>query len=250
MASGWPTVANLAGLLWQGGRDLLFPPWCPACGTPMACGTSAPLCPACLETVSWLTPPLCPCCGRPHAEGRDRLCGVCLQRAPIYDRVRSLFVYEGPIRSLILAWKFQGRQDAFRALCGLVRARPPETELSEPDLILPVPLHISRLRSRGFNQALQLCHYAFPHWRARIHSQGLIRTRPTTPQAGLDGAARRRNLRGAFALHPRLSIQGRSVLLVDDVFTTGTTMTECCQVLEGAGAARLELWSLARVADW
>ncbi len=117
---------------------------------------------------------------------------------------------------------------------------------SVPDLIFPVPLHKSRLRQRGFNQALLLAGSCFPRWRNSIVADGLLRVRATVPQTDLDGAGRRKNLKGAFALKDPDMVRGKTVLLVDDVFTTGSTVRECSRVLQAGGAERVEIFTLAR----
>ncbi len=120
------------------------------------------------------------------------------------------------------------------------------SDFTTPDLIFPVPLHKSRLRQRGFNQALLLAGSSFPQWRNRIIADGLLRIRATAPQTSLDGAGRRKNLKGAFALKDPDMARGKIILLVDDVFTTGSTVCECSRILQAGGAGRVEVFTLAR----
>jgi ComF family protein len=117
----------------------------------------------------------------------------------------------------------------------------------QPDHILPVPLYSSRLKDRGLNQALCLARLFFPGLEQSITASLLLRQRPTRPQTGLDGAARRRNLYGAFRVPDADLIRGKSLCVVDDVYTTGTTVTECCTVLKAAGAIDIKVITLARV---
>jgi ComF family protein len=117
----------------------------------------------------------------------------------------------------------------------------------EYDLLIPVPLHVSRLRWRGFNQSLLLTKELARSWEMPLDPFVLRRCRSTPPQVGLDERARRRNVRGAFTVVDRTSIKGRSVLLVDDVFTTGATVNECAATLRRAGARCVDVLVLARV---
>jgi ComF family protein len=126
-------------------------------------------------------------------------------------------------------------------------AAAPDDLLAQPDLIVPVPLHKKRLRQRGFNQALELARLFFPLEKARIRPTILMRTRWTTPQAGLGGRERRRNLAGAFQVGDGEKILAKKILLVDDVFTTGSTVNECAKVLRQSGAADIQVLTLARV---
>jgi ComF family protein len=116
----------------------------------------------------------------------------------------------------------------------------------EPDMVLPVPLHISRLRSRGFNQSLVLARACFPQWQDRIRVRLLVRNRATTPQTDLSGRARRNNLKNAFQVADKAEVAGRNILLVDDVFTTGSTVNECARVLKAAGCKRVEILTICR----
>jgi len=114
------------------------------------------------------------------------------------------------------------------------------------DLVLPVPLHPDRLRERGYNQALLLARECFGDTRVPIAANVLQKDRPTPPQMSLSASARRANLRGVFSVVRPESVRGRNILLVDDVFTTGSTAAACSQVLNQAGAARVEVFTLAR----
>jgi ComF family protein len=119
-------------------------------------------------------------------------------------------------------------------------------ELSCPDIIVPVPLHLHKLRSRGFNQSLLLAQVFFPDQKEKIR-HCLVRRRHTRPQTGLKGVERRKNVVGAFALRAGEGLTGKKICLVDDVFTTGTTVNECAKTLKRAGAASVEVATLAMV---
>lgn len=226
--------------------DLVFPPRCLGCGAALCASVGPLFCPPCLKALPWIEPPLCSCCGTPFQAGADHLCGTCLANPPPFTLARSLFRYEDPIRSRILALKFQGDLVLLPTLAALTACSSLFAVFTEPDHLLPVPLHPGRLRERGFNQAQHLARACFPQWRHKLALQMLVRQQPTLPQSTLSGRARRRNLRGAFAVADDARLDGAKVLLVDDVYTTGTTILECCRVLQRAGAARIEVCTLCR----
>ncbi len=243
-------TASLQRPLWRkfanGVLALLFPPRCHACqlGRPRHPGWQ--LCRSCRDQVTPLSGPCCRRCGQPLAAvvgPAERLCGDCLQRPPPFDSARSLVCYGPPVSTLLHRLKFHGDTAAARVLSGLGSPGPISC-----DLIIPVPLHRSRLQTRGLNQSLVLACRFFPAERDKIVVDLLVRRKKTIPQTGLDGTQRRRNLRGAFAVTRPGAIRGRTVLVVDDIYTTGTTLAECSKTLKAAGAARVHVWTVARVA--
>jgi ComF family protein len=141
-------------------------------------------------------------------------------------------------------YKYAGDVTLAPVLGRLMAERCPLT--IDHDLIVPVPLHAARLRSRGFNQSLLLAHPLARRHRVPIAPFLLARTRETLPQVGLHGRDRRRNIAGAFAIARRARVRDRSILLVDDVYTTGATVNECARVLREAGALRVDVLVLAR----
>jgi ComF family protein len=158
----------------------------------------------------------------------------------------SVVRYGPPVSGLLHSLKYGANTTVLPALCTILK---PFLDFAPSDCnyIVPVPLHFGRLRLRGLNQAVYLSQLIFPDNQAAIIPDLLQRKRATRPQTGLDGAGRRRNLRGAFALRPGSTVLGKSVCLVDDVFTTGTTLYECGRVLRAAGAAEIRAVTLARV---
>jgi ComF family protein len=232
--------------LLQAVKDLLFPPRCLACDKQLGRYRLPLLCNTCRPLLSPVVSPLCPCCGTPFPAGEDHLCGECLGDGFAFDYARSIFLYREPVSSLLVQFKFGGKLTGLVTLAELTKQAAGENLFKEPDLVLPVPLHIKRLRSRGFNQSLLLARSCFPKWQGKIRTDLLLRHQPTIPQTSLSGRARRNNLKGAFSIHRPEEIAGRNILLVDDVFTSGSTLHECAKTLAKAGAARIETFTLAR----
>lgn len=230
-------------LLLEALAELFFPAHCLGCGRQLASSRLPLLCASCGTGISLISPPNCPCCGAP---GSDNICPLCLHHSFAFDRARSLLIYQEPIRSLIHQLKFSGSLAGLSSFATLAKEVTPDALFHEPDFILPVPLHIQRLRWRGFNQSLLLAKVCFPAWRKKIEPDLLQRHRATVPQTQLDGVTRRSNLDGAFSLPAPELVRGRNVLLVDDVFTTGSTLDECAKVLRAAGAAEIAAFTLAK----
>lgn len=235
---------------WLAGvSDLLFPPFCPVCGRRLLPAGRGP-CPLCLQDISLVGSPLCTVCGREMADSTvgDHHCGRCLRRSPLYSSARSVAHYQDPVSSLLHRLKYQGDTSVLPALREIIRLRGPWM-LRERERVIPVPLHLTRLRRRGFNQALILANLFFAERKDSILIDTLIRKRHTTSQTGLDGKERRRNLHQAFAVRFPERVRGRMIVLVDDVFTTGTTVSECSRTLLGAGAEDVRVVTLARVRE-
>ncbi|MBA3013323.1 MAG: ComF family protein [Proteobacteria bacterium] len=239
-----PLVADIFHSL----KELCFPAVCLICRTGLPAFTEIHLCPDCLKKITLIQPPLCLCCGVEFtAYGDNHLCGACLTKPPHFSRARAIFRYDDASSTLIHGFKYGGRTvggQSFRALSIYAKTM---TDLDTPELIVPVPLHPRRLKERGFNQALVLAHILFPDQKKAIFADLLTRTRWTEPQVALSGHERRQNLGGAFSIKQANLIDGRRILLVDDVLTTGTTLNECAKMLKIHGAIQVEAVTLARV---
>jgi len=230
--------------------DLLLPSFCLACEKPLGSAPKLLFCKDCLEMLPCIQSPLCPCCGRVYlvATGGDHHCGACLATPRHFNWARALFLYEEPLKKVIHRFKYQGKTACLPSFAWFAKNLPLLAEVEGVDLIVPVPLHPTRLRERGFNQALLLARAFFPKDR-RVTASLLIRTRPTEPQTSFNGAARRTNLKNAFAVVKPQRLAGKKILLIDDVFTTGTTVNECARVLKKAGAVEVMVLTLARVKE-
>ena len=228
--------------------DAVLPPLCLGCGEIVA--ASGSLCAACWQGFSFISPPHCACCGMPFAEdlGQGALCAECLARPPRFGRARAALVYDDRTRRLVLPFKHGDRTDMARA-CGAWMARAGADLLAEADIVAPVPLHWRRLFMRRYNQALLLAAKLSRDADVPLAPDLVRRRRWTGSQAGLKARERQRNVRLAFDVHPRWSarLEGRSILLVDDVLTTGATVDACVRVLQKAGAHRVDVLTLARV---
>lgn len=227
--------------------DLCFPPHCLCCATPLLWGGNKDICKPCEDTLRFIAAPLCPVCGLMFVKsgGASHLCTLCIKKQYAFDRARSAFCYNKEIGVLIHSLKFAGKKTGLRTMAALVE-NSSLRDLSTPDIIVPVPLHLSKLRSRGFNQSQLLAKIFFPKQTGKI-DHCLVRTRPTRPQTGLKGKERRKNVVGAFAVRDAMQIKGKKICLVDDVFTTGTTVNECAKTLKKAGASSVEVATLAMV---
>lgn len=217
---------------------------CLLCDEPSA---GDPLCSACEADLPWLDA-RCTVCAVPLPV-RGLVCGECLKRPPAYDHVEVPWRFAFPVDTLITRFKHQahwpfGRLLGERLAHHLHHAYA--DGLSRPDLLLPVPLARRRLRQRGFNQAQMLARWLSRELAIALDDRTLERLLDTPPQQQLDAATRRRNLRQAFALRPGSDVCGRHLALVDDVLTTGATAEALARLLKRAGAARVDVYCLAR----
>ncbi|MGE5115638.1 MAG: ComF family protein [Betaproteobacteria bacterium] len=175
-------------------------------------------------------------------------CGTCLRQPPTFDRTIAAVSYDHPWDGLVAAFKFHAALDLAPVLAERIVQAVRAAGETPPDLVLPVPLGATRLRERGYNQAWELARRVARRQRRPADAALLARVRETPHQLALPRAARAANVRGAFLVEPRRAheLRGREVALVDDVLTTGATAGEIATVLRRAGAARVQLWVLAR----
>ena len=235
--------------------DTVLPPRCLGCGD-LVDGEGA-LCAACWPRLHFLAPPLCACCGFPFEfdPGADEpFCAACIANPPDYHRARAVFVYDDASRGLILDFKHGDRIWASSAF-GVWLARAGGELVDDADLVAPVPLHRTRLFARRYNQSALLAQAVARRRGLPVVPDLLVRRRATPSQGRLSASARRRNVRGAFALRPHMrdAIAGRRVLLIDDELTTGAPVRDCARVLLRAGPAADDVLKQARRArprDW
>lgn len=219
----------------------LFPAHCLLCGDDGARGRD--LCAACFGELPWNRRP-CPRCAAPlPPDADDKLCGNCLKALPSWDEAKSPLSYGYPVDRLIQRFKFDGDLPIGRLLAELL-ADYLAAGGEKPHCIVPVPLHPSRLKERGFNQAAELARPVGRRLNIPVRLGVCERVRDTAVQSKLDAAERKKNLRDAFAV--KKTVDGAHIALLDDVVTTGTTMETLTRALKDAGAARVSVWCVAR----
>jgi len=228
--------------------DAVLPPRCLRCGDMIA--TASGLCPDCWARIAWLAPPCCARCGQPFPfdAGTDALCGACLVRPPAYDRARAVFRYDTESRNLILSFKNADRTESVPIFATWL-ARSGAGLLERAELIVPVPLHWTRLAARRFNQAALLA-LALGRMTGRaVEPRTLERRRQTESQGHLGRLARFRNVKGSIGVADRFkpAVANRRILLIDDVITTGATVESCAKALISAGARGVDVLALAKV---
>jgi len=231
------------------GTDILFPRRCAACGEKLFTSSKRRICNDCRADIRFLHHPLCRSCGKELGgdDSREYLCGDCLVDLPPYRLARSVVQYSSPIGKLLYGLKY-GNDTTGMPGIGEIVSRFDMSPFAYCDTVMPVPLHPGRLRQRGLNQSVLLAKIFFrKQTETVLNSHSLLRIRNTIPQTTLDGRLRRQNLRGAFSLVDEDNVAGLTVCLVDDVFTTGTTVSECSRVLLDHGVKEVRVITLARV---
>lgn len=224
---------------------VLLSPSCAACRLALEAPTRSVVCAPCWRGIPPLVPPLCECCGDTLKSWRtastaERWCARCREARPAVVKTRAVGAYDGSLRAIVHALKYDGRRSLGRELSLLMYERCGDL-LAGADVVVPVPLHPLRRFTRGFNQAQDLC----TALRVPV-AQALVRTRNTSTQADLPAATRQANVRNAFQLARRAHVDGACIVLVDDVSTTGATLESCARVLLESGAREVRALIAAR----
>jgi ComF family protein len=232
-------------------QELIFPQSCLACDTGLIGRRDISFCQTCLEGVRLLREPFCTICSKPFVKssGENHFCSYCLSNRWYFTRARAVVHYDGPIAEAVKMFKYNGKMYVLETFTALTIKHFQDSPIPKPDLIIPVPLHAKRLRQRGFNQALVLGRKFFPQYKKIIDPYILARHKLTTSQTGLSGMERRKNVSNAFKVKRPEKVRDKKILLVDDVFTTGTTVNECARTLMEKGAGAVEVFTFARVND-
>jgi ComF family protein len=223
----------------------LLAPECAACGALLDHPLTGCVCKQCWDGILRITPPLCQFCGDPLPRGVD-CCDRCRRRDRVIDRARAIGEYDGALRQIVHALKYDRRLSTAPPLAALMAHAGMEM-LSEADFVVPVPLHWRREYKRGFNQARELARHL-----GLLVVDALVRVRATRSQVELAADRRPANVEGAFSIRQnwftaRADVTGRKVVLVDDVSTTGATLEICAGVLKRAGASEVYALTAARV---
>ncbi len=243
----WQNGRKLLALIGEMALQIVYPPRCLACGEALFGSAPAPLCAPCAARLQLLDDRACRFCNAPAgtyaALGAD--CERCRRRGLAFTRAAAVAVYAPPVREVIHAFKFKGLTAAAESLAAMMAERCRAAHFpSQIDAVVPVPLHRRRLRERGYNQAEMLARGVARRLQAPLRLDILVRLRYTPAQARLPHIQRLTNPGGAFAATASLS--GATVLLVDDVMTTGATLSDCARALRAAGARRAYALVFAR----
>jgi ComF family protein len=234
--------------------ELFLPRLCAGCEKAWLHGDQGFWCDPCLDELPWIEPPLCPRCGRPFPSSPsspDHLCGDCLQSLFLFDSARSATHHTGVVRRRIHQLKFGGQLHRAPPLAELLANVCRREASPAVDVVFPVPLHVKRLRQRGFNQAGLLAKVFGRKLGLPVRFNVLVRKYWTEPQTRLNREQRLENVKDAFQVpHPE-TVKGRRVLIIDDVYTTGTTLNECTKTLKTAGASEVHALTVCRaLPDW
>jgi ComF family protein len=240
--------------------DLLWPPVCPSCGQGLEPGTPSRLCQRCLLELPLISGRTCRRCGMPlgpfEEDNYGRFCVDCGQKSLVFKRASCAGLYQGSLAETIKAYKYTPRARCAHLagfLAGLLadRLAHPECTLEAADaqLILPVPTHRSRRRARGFDSTAEIARELAARLDKPLALRQMIRTRPTQQQMGLTRAARLENVKDSFALRRPDRVEGKLVLLIDDVMTTCATAEECARTLRAAGAREIRVAAVARAVE-
>lgn len=229
-------------------RQHLLPTLCLLCDEPTS--ICSMICAHCQKILPIL-PQNCSRCGQflpgEQTIPLDLICGNCLKNPPFFDKTFALFPYDSPIIQLITQLKFHHHLTHARAFgeyfISVIKNNWYKNQ-KLPDILIPVPLHFQRIRARGFNPALEIARPISKTVKIPIDKNGIIRNRNTPPQTHLNANERQKNIAGAFTA--KRNYHGLFIAVLDDVITTGSTISECCRVLKAHGAAKIHVWTVAR----
>jgi ComF family protein len=231
------------------GELLLFPSSCQICEALLEKRGEKVVCRYCLKKLKVTDSPFCLCCGRFFdGAGGPHLCADCLGNRPPFTRHRSAARYNGVAKDLILLYKYRGFEVLSGVLAGfLIRSLGREEDLwSGVEVVVPVPLYPAKEKSRGFNQARLLAERLAKLMNVPLMAGRLTKVRPTAAQTSLRAQERETNLKGAFQVKKTAGLEGKIVLLVDDVYTTGSTIRECGKALNKAGVKEVRAVTVAQ----
>lgn len=252
--------------MWQAGRlkiirnlfryplDLLLPKTCVLCASPLQLGAERNICSRCAENMIFIEAVVCRKCGLPSpsvggktAPVPTSLCGWCRKRKYVFDQARAIGLYQGNLKELIHLYKYNRMVHLAEDILGLVTGHfPDDFRDSGFDYLIPVPLHKTKLKEREYNQTAILAEKISAFLSVPVNSNILIRDRYTQPQVDLSGVERWRNVRNAFRLKEKISLEDKNLLLLDDVFTTGATINECARVLRKTNPSGINVLTIAR----
>ncbi|MBI5196712.1 MAG: ComF family protein [Nitrospirae bacterium] len=221
--------------------NILFPESCPVCKKPSTYHKTAPICAECWDGISPYNGPICRICGKPLVSDASIECGICITSKPAFKQARSFGLYDGTLKEAVNLLKYHKIKRLSKPLSAIIL----RTEITGIDVVLPVPLYKKRLRHREFNQSALLAKYLAGSMGVPLAIDCLVKVRDTMPQVGLRAQEREKNIKNAFEVRDKRFIQGKTLMLVDDVITTGATVRECSRQLKKAGAKDIYVIALA-----
>lgn len=230
--------------------SVFLPPRCIKCGKVLMGGDDG-LCPDCFNEISFISRPYCEKCGHPLEEDQSThklYCAACLSKTKTPFRLsRSAFRYDEGSKNLILGFKFMDKTENAKVLGRWLYNAGSDIWKNQADVLVPIPLHYTRLLKRRYNQSALLCHEVSKLSGLPVEYTAVVRHRRTRPQVEFSGSARINNVNNAFAVKHPERIIGKHVVLIDDVMTTGSTLKECALEIRKAGAASVDTLTVARV---
>ena len=228
--------------------DFFFPPQCLLCNTSFTPENSRYFCNKCYDDFSFIKSPVCKKCGLPFQtrEGEDHLCGQCITGKHFFDKARSVSTYDKTLRKALHGFKYNKKSLLSKPLSQILAAYGENLlNQKEYDAIVPVPLHSKRLRQRGYNQALILAKRVGKAWGIKVDIKSLERVKWTIPQTVLSKNERRKRIRGSFSCSPE-RVRDKNLLIIDDIYTSGSTVSECARILKKNGALKVDVLTFAR----
>ena len=230
--------------------SVFLPPRCIKCGKVLMGGDDG-LCPDCFNEISFISRPYCEKCGHPLEEDQSThklYCAACLSKTKTPFRFsRSAFRYDEGSKNLILGFKFMDKTENAKVLGRWLYNAGSDIWKNHADVLVPIPLHYTRLLKRRYNQSALLCHEVSKLSGLPVEYTAVVRHRRTRPQVEFSGSARINNVKNAFSVKHPERIIGKHVVLIDDVMTTGSTLKECALEIRKAGAASVDTLTVARV---
>jgi ComF family protein len=235
--------------IFHGLIGLLYPPHCSLCGKHLGGETpSGILCPECRDSIVWNAPPFCPQCSRHLGKYPEHpRCRQCRRHRPAFDFAWSACVYDDPLKELIHRFKYGQKTRLRRLFTEMINSfvRRHHLDAAQFDMAVPVPLSAARLRERGYNQAQVLAEGICREFQIACSVNNLIRARHTQPQSLLDEKQRWTNIQGAFTIKHSEKFADKNILIIDDLLTTGATVSEIARTLKKAGAQTVGVLTLA-----
>ena len=230
--------------------EVIFPPQCLGCKEILHPFNGQIFCASCNNKIKFISGSICSVCGTtfPDSPAESHLCGECLEKIPYFSFARAVFSYEEIILNAIHQFKYKRNMSIGETLASFMADFYfPDIDFTDYSLIVPVPLHVKRLRERGFNQSLILARAIEGKRKIPVDFSLLKRHKFTLTQTGSNKKERKQNIKGAFEIRNPKKILGKNIILIDDVYTTGATVNECAKTLIKAGTRKVSVLTLARV---